>query len=110
MLDDLSHHEESDVIPFTPLHPVFAAAPDSVTFRKLRKRLVRQTLEAVRAYGMVSADKSGAGRKPDPDDSTSATALRAASSTSRRVASCFQVSSLIVRLGSVSMPVCLRWG
>ena len=59
MLDNLSHVEESDPNSFTPLHPAFADSPDSVTFRKLRKRLVRQTLEAVRAYGMVSADKSG---------------------------------------------------
>jgi tRNA 2-thiocytidine biosynthesis protein TtcA len=32
---------------------VFADAPQSVTFRKLRKRLVRQTQEAIRAYGMI---------------------------------------------------------
>jgi hypothetical protein len=47
---------------FSPLHPVFADAPDSVTFRKLRKRLVRQTQEAIRAFGMVSPGK--AGRRP----------------------------------------------
>ncbi len=35
------------------LHPVFAHAPDSVNFRKLRKRLVRQTQEAIRLYGMA---------------------------------------------------------
>jgi tRNA 2-thiocytidine biosynthesis protein TtcA len=40
-------------------HPVFADAPRSVTFRKLRKRLVRETLEAVRAYGMIPE-----GRRP----------------------------------------------
>jgi tRNA 2-thiocytidine biosynthesis protein TtcA len=55
MPDDHLHEPELEVAPFTPLHPVFADAPGSVTFRKLRKRLVRETLEAIRAYGMVSA-------------------------------------------------------
>src|SRR5690242_15593931 len=54
MADDLSPQPETDDAPdFSPLHPVFAAAPQSVTFRKLRKRLVRQTQEAIRAYGML---------------------------------------------------------
>lgn len=44
---------------FSPLHPLFADAPKSVAFRKLRKRLVRQTQEAIRAYGMVSAREDG---------------------------------------------------
>lgn len=45
---------EADSAPdMSPLHPVFAAAPDSVTFRKLRKRLVRQVQEAMRLYGML---------------------------------------------------------
>jgi tRNA 2-thiocytidine biosynthesis protein TtcA len=44
---------------FSPLHPVFADAPGSVNFRKLRKRLVRQTQEAIRAYGMIPE-----GRRP----------------------------------------------
>jgi tRNA 2-thiocytidine biosynthesis protein TtcA len=34
-------------------HPLFAAAPDSLEFRKLRKRLVRQTREALETYAMV---------------------------------------------------------
>ncbi len=41
---------------FTPTHPVFADAPRSVSFRKLRKRLVRQTLEAIDTYGMIPDD------------------------------------------------------
>ncbi len=58
MVDDLSHADDSeDAAVFSPLHPVFADAPDSVTFRKLRKRLVRQTQEAIRAFGMVSSGK-----------------------------------------------------
>lgn len=55
MPDDLSTELADDAAPFTPLHPVFADAPGSVAFRKLRKRLVRQTQEAIRAYGMVSS-------------------------------------------------------
>jgi tRNA 2-thiocytidine biosynthesis protein TtcA len=34
-------------------HPIFADAPDSLEFRKLRKRLVRQTREALETYAMV---------------------------------------------------------
>lgn len=44
MADDLVHGDElEEAAVFSPLHPVFADAPDSVTFRKLRKRLVRET-------------------------------------------------------------------
>ena len=52
-----------DAEAFTPLHPLFADAPKSVAFRKLRKRLVRQTQEAIRAYGMVSPPGAD-GKKP----------------------------------------------
>jgi tRNA 2-thiocytidine biosynthesis protein TtcA len=34
-------------------HPVFGTAPSSVGFNKLRKRLIRQTREAIDAFGMV---------------------------------------------------------
>lgn len=34
-------------------HPLLAGAPSSVEFKKLRKRLLRQTREAIEAYGMV---------------------------------------------------------
>lgn len=34
-------------------HPLLATAPTSLEFKKLRKRLVRQTREAIEAYGMV---------------------------------------------------------
>jgi tRNA 2-thiocytidine biosynthesis protein TtcA len=55
MADDLSSSDvtDADEAEFRLLHRVFADAPDSVTFRKLRKRLVRETLEAVRRFGMV---------------------------------------------------------
>ncbi|MEZ5914478.1 MAG: ATP-binding protein [Parvularculaceae bacterium] len=38
------------------LAALYAGAPDSVSFRKLRKRILRQTLEAIRAYSMIDAN------------------------------------------------------
>ena len=35
------------------IHPLFHGAPQSTEFRKLRKRLVRLTREAIEQYGMV---------------------------------------------------------
>ena len=35
------------------IHPLFAGAPDTTGFRKLRKRIVRLTREAIETYGMV---------------------------------------------------------
>ena len=35
------------------IHPIFAGAPATTEFRKLRKRIVRLTREAVETYGMV---------------------------------------------------------
>lgn len=35
------------------IHPLFHGAPRTTEFRKLRKRIVRQTREAVEAYGMA---------------------------------------------------------
>lgn len=35
------------------LERLFAAAPDSLEFRKLRKRIIRTTREALETYGMV---------------------------------------------------------
>ncbi|GAA0308759.1 tRNA 2-thiocytidine(32) synthetase TtcA [Rhodovulum strictum] len=43
MLDDA----EDDI------HPLFFGAPSSIEFRKLRKRIVRQTREAIEQYGMI---------------------------------------------------------
>jgi len=42
MLDD-----DSDI------HPLFAGAPKTTSFKKLRKRLVRDTREAIERYGMI---------------------------------------------------------
>jgi tRNA 2-thiocytidine biosynthesis protein TtcA len=64
MADDLTDQPEADAGAFTHLHPVFADAPHSVTFRKLRKRLVRQTQEAIRAFGMLSAPHPETGKRP----------------------------------------------
>ncbi|MDP3961892.1 MAG: tRNA 2-thiocytidine(32) synthetase TtcA [Pseudorhodobacter sp.] len=35
------------------IHPLFHGAPDSLSFRKLRKRLVREVREAIETYGMI---------------------------------------------------------
>ncbi|PCJ76831.1 MAG: tRNA 2-thiocytidine(32) synthetase TtcA [Rhodobacteraceae bacterium] len=38
------------------IHPLFEGAPTSTTFKKLRKRIIRQTREAIEQYGMVERD------------------------------------------------------
>ena len=35
------------------IHPLFYGAPSNTSFKKLRKRIIRQTREAVETYGMV---------------------------------------------------------
>ncbi len=45
MLDDTDDLAE--------IHPLFAGAPSSTEFRKLRKRLVRETRAAIEDYGMI---------------------------------------------------------
>lgn len=45
-------------------HPLFAHTPDSVDFRKLRKRLVREVRAALDTYGMVPADAATRGKSP----------------------------------------------
>ncbi|SLN26400.1 tRNA 2-thiocytidine biosynthesis protein TtcA [Roseovarius gaetbuli] len=35
------------------IHPLFAGTPSSTEFKKLRKRIVRQTREAIEQYGMI---------------------------------------------------------
>ncbi|MEZ5892398.1 MAG: tRNA 2-thiocytidine(32) synthetase TtcA [Parvularculaceae bacterium] len=42
---------------------VYAHAPDSVSFRKLRKRILRNTAEAIRRYGMDRARADGRPQK-----------------------------------------------
>lgn len=63
MADDFSsqpQHDSDEAAEFSPLHPVFADAPQSVTFRKLRKRIVRQVQEAVRSYAMLPSGPGAA--------------------------------------------------
>tara|TARA_R110002095_G_scaffold182218_2_gene159465 strand:- start:216 stop:572 length:357 start_codon:yes stop_codon:yes gene_type:complete len=43
------------------IHPLFHGAPQTTEFKKLRKRIVRATREAIEKYGMVDPD-SGAAR------------------------------------------------
>ena len=35
------------------IHPLFENAPNTIEFKKLRKRLIRQTREAIENYGMI---------------------------------------------------------
>ena len=37
----------------TDIHPLFAGAPSTTEFKKLRKRIVRQTREAIEQFGMI---------------------------------------------------------
>jgi tRNA 2-thiocytidine biosynthesis protein TtcA len=37
----------------TDIHPLFQGAPSTTEFKKLRKRIVRQTREAIEEYGMI---------------------------------------------------------
>ena len=45
------------------IHPLFAGAPQSTEFKKLRKRIVRMTREAVEQYGMIEPTGPD-GKKP----------------------------------------------
>lgn len=52
---------DRDDMPSTPdeaddIHPLFHGAPKTTGFRKLRKRLIRETREAIDRYGMVDRD------------------------------------------------------
>src|SRR6478609_3067639 len=46
---------EADAEELSGAHPLFAAAPRSVEFNKLRKRLVRNMREAIDKFGMARA-------------------------------------------------------
>lgn len=45
----------------TEIHPLFEGAPSATEFKKLRKRIVRCTREAIEQYGMIEHDA----RDPD---------------------------------------------
>ena len=51
MLDADDHLDPADD---SEIHPLFRGAPSSTEFRKLRKRLVRETRAAIEAYHMVT--------------------------------------------------------
>jgi len=38
------------------IHPLFQGAPKTTAFRKLRKRIIRETREAIERYGMITRD------------------------------------------------------
>jgi len=64
MADDQSEPDaEHDGGRYAP-YPSLAKAQCSMAFRKLRKRLVSQTLEAIRTYGMIPADARARERRP----------------------------------------------
>jgi len=46
MLDDIDDND---------IHPLFAGAPTSTEFRKLRKRMIREARSAIEDYGMIRA-------------------------------------------------------
>ena len=39
-----------------PIHPIFNDAPNTLEFRKLRKRIIRKTKEALDTFSMVERD------------------------------------------------------
>ncbi|MBT8155992.1 tRNA 2-thiocytidine(32) synthetase TtcA [Epibacterium ulvae] len=41
------------------IHPLFVGAPNTTAFKKLRKRIVRNTREAIEQYGMVEKREDG---------------------------------------------------
>ena len=41
------------------IHALFAGAPSTTEFKKLRKRIVRQTREAIEQYGMIENSAQG---------------------------------------------------
>ena len=40
----------------TDIHPLFAGAPSTTEFKKLRKRIIRSVREAIDQYGMIERD------------------------------------------------------
>ena len=51
--DDLN---ATDATGSDDIHPLFHGAPKTTEFRKLRKRIIRETREAIDRYGMVNRD------------------------------------------------------
>ncbi len=55
-----------DLPALSPTLPLFASAPSSVSFKKLRKRLVRGAQEVIETYGLIDRRAIETGRKPRP--------------------------------------------
>lgn len=53
------HGLDRDRQPSGGCHPMFRDVPSSVSFNKLRKRLLRQVRQAIDDYGMVTTDEGG---------------------------------------------------
>ena len=45
------------------IHPLFNGAPSSTEFKKLRKRIIRETREAIDRYAMVDRDPNARRQK-----------------------------------------------
>lgn len=50
------------------IHPLFAGAPRTTRFKKLRKRIVRLAREAIAQYGMIEPAGSGGGPRASSSD------------------------------------------
>ena len=51
--------DDHDDLPAGDSHLPFTGAPSSLEFRKLRKRLVRETRSAIDTYGMIEPGAKG---------------------------------------------------
>ena len=48
------------------IHPLFHGAPKTAEFKKLRKRIIRETREAIQRYGMIErGSRRAEGTQPD---------------------------------------------
>ena len=57
------HDPDLERTPQTACHPMFRGVPSSVEFNKLRKRLLRNTRQAIEDFAMVKARRALAGRR-----------------------------------------------
>lgn len=52
-MNELTHPDDQDTDDMSEIHALFRGAPSTTAFRKLRKRLVRDTRAAIEDFGMV---------------------------------------------------------
>jgi tRNA 2-thiocytidine biosynthesis protein TtcA len=55
--EDATLLDEGEDLDLSGIHPVFASAPQSVSFNKLRKRLIRQVRQALADFHMLKGQK-----------------------------------------------------